>query len=322
MIKFTKSIIDQVLDNNPLPIIIVAAHEPGLPVVYLNSALEHLLARDSAEVMGMPFTDIMSAGNLPANADGRDAEATPYTDCEDSQTWRSGDGSSLNLKVRIAPLHDRPGQTGYWMLSVVDNAQSPDVTRAWESAALRSELVDARRQIESLQRIDSLTGLANRGAFEELLERDWAIACREKRQIGIVVFSVDYLAEYSDIYGRHATDALLRKVVHAINGSLRRASDFGARIAEDRFAVLICNPDQGHIETCVKSIEAKIRNLAIHHPRSTVSRFISISYGLASEVPVRKKKSATLLAKAVSNLEAGFKPTRVLQTEKVSQADD
>ncbi|MDP6674568.1 MAG: diguanylate cyclase, partial [Gammaproteobacteria bacterium] len=281
MIKFTKSIIIQVLDNNPTPIIIVAARKPGLPVVYMNPAIEILIGKDAAEVIGTPFTDIMFEGNLPGTADECDVGPVQNTDCADRQKWRAGDDLSLSLNVRMVPLHDRPGQTGYWMLSVVGDVVPPGATQAYESAALHDELVDARRQIKSLQRIDSLTGLANRAAFDELLERDWAIARREKRQIGVVIFSVDCLAEYGDIFGRHATDALLRKVAHAINGTLRRVGDFGARIANDRFAVLIGEPDQGHIETCVKCIEAKVRNLAIHHPRSTISRFISISYGLA-----------------------------------------
>jgi len=302
---FTKKIAIQALDCAPTPTVIVAARKPGLKVVYVNPAVEILTGRDAADLVGIPFTDILAEGSLPGVVDRVAGEAAQPTVSAERHQWHTRDGLSVPLDVRVSPLQDRPGRPGFWMLSVVGEARSPGSENAHDTAELQNELVDARRQIKSLQRTDPVTGLANRGAFDEVLERDWSIARRDQRRISIILFSVDYLTEFREIYGRHATDSLLRKVGHAIGGTLRRAGDFGARIDNDRFAVLIGDADEGQAESCANRIAAKVRSLAVHHPRSAVARFATVSYGAVSELPAWTKTSLTLFDVAEQHLEAG-----------------
>ena len=293
MNKFTKTIVIQALDNIPTPTVIVDAHKSGFPLVYANSAAQILIGRDGGELLGSPFADILAHGSLPDAA----------IECHaDKQQWHTHDGLSVPLDVSVSPLHDRPGRLGFWMLSVVGEAML--VGDMHEQAVLRSALVDARRQIKNLERMDAVTGLANRSAFDEMLERDWSVARREQRRMGVIVFSLDCLAEYREIYGRHATDSLLKKVGHAIGGTFQRSGDFGARIANDRFAVLIGDQSDDQAGKFANRIALKVRNLAIHHPRSTVARFATVSYGTSSAVPAWTKKSVTLLDEAQRQLES------------------
>lgn len=298
MIKFTKNIIIQALDSAPTPIVIVDARKAGMPVVYLNSAGEVLTGRDGAEMIGAPFGAMLAEGSLPGSGERGAPDAAQLEGRVYRQRWQTSNGPSVPLDIRVSPLHDRPDRTGFWMLSVVG-----DAVPARDAAALRDELVDAQRQIKSLQRNDSVTGLANRSAFDEVLERDWSISRREQRRIGVIVFSVDCLAEYREIFGRHATDSLLQKVGHAISGTLRRAGDFGARIAGDRFGVLIGDSTEDEADICASRIAAKVRNLAIPHPRSTIARFATVTYGTASEIPAWTEPSVALLEEAERRLE-------------------
>jgi diguanylate cyclase (GGDEF)-like protein len=310
MIKFTKNVILQALDNVPAPTVIVAVHKPGHPVIYVNSAAQILIGRDGPELIGMPFADILAQGSLPES----------ISECHaDRQQWHTHDGISVPLDVRVSPLENRPGQLGYWMLSVVGDAAPMGELQAHEQAVLRSALVDARRRIKSLERNDPATGLANRGAFDEMLERDWSVARREQRRIGIIVFSLDCLAEYRQIYGRHATDSLLKKVGHAIGGTFRRSGDFGARISYDRFAVLIGDQSEDQAKSFANRIAAKVRSLAIHHPRSTVAKFVTVSYGVSSELPAWTKNSVTLLEEAERQLEISNQPVKEAATPSVDE---
>jgi len=322
MIKFTKKIILQALDKTPTPTVIVGARKAGLPVVYVNPAVEILIGRDAAELIGMSFTDIMAQGCLPGTTHERDADPEQHECRSNRHKWHTRDGVSVPLDVSVSPLQDRLGQPEFWMLSVVGDAVSSFRPQAHDTAELRSELVMARRQIKSLQRTDPVSGLANRGTFDEVLERDWSIARREQRRIGVIVFSVDCLAEYREIYGRQATNSLLRKVGHAIGGTLRRAGDFGARIANDRFAVLISDSDEEQAKACANRVTAKVRDLAIHHPRSTVAKFATVSYGVASEVPAWTKKSVMLLEEAERQHEIGVQAAKEQQAATESLSDD
>ncbi len=301
MIKFTKNLLIQALNNSPTPALFVDARKPGQSVIYLNPAAEILLGRDATELMGVPFADILAKGSLPATTNGSDASAVQQTGFTDRHQWHTSNGLSILLDVAVSPLHDPSGRVSFWMLSVVGDA----APQGHDTAILRSELVDARRQIKGLQRTDPVTGLANRGTFDEVMERDWSIARREQRRITVIVFSIDCLDEYREIFGRHATDSLLQKVGHAIGGTLQRAGDLAARIDNDRFAVLIGDPDGSQAESFGNLIAAKVRNLAIHHPRSTTARFATVSYGMASEVPAWTKKSVTLLDEAGQQIKTG-----------------
>jgi len=296
MNKFTKNILIQALNNMPAPTVIVDAQKDGMPVVLANCAAQILTGREDIELIGTSFADMLVQGNLP----GRETEHQA-----DRQQWQTSEGASVPLDVRLSPLLDHAGRLSFWMLSVVGDATVAGDLQSSDRKVLRNALFDARRQIKSLKRTDTVTGLANRSAFCEVLERDWSVARREQRRITVIAFSVDCLAEYRAIYGRHATDSLLQKVGHAIGGTLRRSGDFCARIANDRFAVLIGNQEEEQAMECANRITAKVSDLAIHHPRSTVARFVTVSFGASSEVPAWTKKSGTLLDEAERQLEPG-----------------
>ncbi|MBT8444420.1 MAG: GGDEF domain-containing protein, partial [Gammaproteobacteria bacterium] len=193
------------------------------------------------------------------------------------------------------PLFELPGKPAFWLLTVLSAADSNEVGA---EAALRDALQDARRKIKRLERTDSATGVPNEEAFNEILHRDWAIARREQRRLGVVLFCVDFLEEYRHSLGRHATDSVLRKVAHAINGSLRREGDFGARVGDDRFAVVLGTADEAQVRDFAERVVKKVSSLAIPHPKSPVARNITISCGYASEVPEWTSVCNTLLENA------------------------
>jgi len=278
LINLSKKIALQALDGSAQALVIVNAQHHGLPVVYVNTAFETLTGLEAGHIIGDGLGQLVVDGQLPGHA----GDWSPDGDEDCEQCWRSKAGGELRLNVRRTPLFDRPGKPSFWLLTALGlaGAGSPD-----GEAALRDALSDARRKLKRLERTDTATGVPNEGAFGEVLQRDWGIARRERRRVGVVIFEVDYLEEYREKLGRHATDSVLRKVAHAINGSLRRASDFGARVGDDRFAVVLGSVNDTEANNFAQRAVRKVRDLAIPHPRSPRARNITISFGAASEVP-------------------------------------
>jgi diguanylate cyclase (GGDEF)-like protein len=101
---------------------------------------------------------------------------------------------------------------------------------------------------------------------------------------------------------RLAADSCLRKVALAITGSLRRAGDLAARFSDDQFAVLIAADDEASVINFAASIVEKVRGLAIHHPRSPVDRFVSISFGVATSIPTGIATTDSLIEAATKML--------------------
>jgi len=282
----------QALDCSVQALVMVDAKQAGLPIVYVNTAFETLTGTDARDIVGAELNELVMAGALPGEeiAGAGDEETV-------EQTWRVRAGAGLRLNVRRTALFERPNKQTFWLLTVLGAAGGEGPS---DTEALRSALQDAQRKLKRLERTDSATGVPNEAAFGEILQRDWAIARREQRPLGVVVFQVDHLEEYRSKLGRHATNSVLRKIAHAINGSLRRAGDFGARLDDDRFAVVIGSATHEQASAFADRVVKKVHNLAIPHPRSSVARNITVSFGVASEVP-EWSSTASVLMEAAEN---------------------
>ena len=301
MINLTKKVISQALDCVPHATFIVDARKPELSIAYVNPAAEVLLGQDAGDLIGARLHDLVAEGDLPEPGSGTFAtDGSPGSVKANGehldQLWNGRNGQAIPVRIRASALYDRPGQPGYWMLQITETDNAPG--KADEPESLQDALDDARRQLKSLERSDTATGIPNRAAFLEIVQRDWSIARREQRCLGLIIFEVDAFAEYRNLFGRHAADSVLRKIGHAISGSLRRAGDYAARYDQNRFAVLIGSASEVQVRGLAESIAAKVRNLSIHHPRSPVGRFLTLSFGVASEVPGWSATSTSLITRA------------------------
>jgi diguanylate cyclase (GGDEF)-like protein/PAS domain S-box-containing protein len=303
MINITKRVIYQALEYAPQPIVIVDARQPGLSVAYVNPAFEALTGLDSTGLIGTALRGLIPDGDLPETDKGSSGEWIANTGQRLKQRWRVKSGQPIAVDVHLSPLYEKAGRPAYWMLTQVHAPEQSSAANSNSEAALRTALRDARRQLKHLERSDPATGISNHKVFAEALQRDWGIACREQIKLGIIVFKVDVLAEYRGLFGRHSTDAMLRKIGHAIVGSLRRSGDLGARLENDRFAVLIGNTDEKQASELAERIQSKVRKLAIHHPRSS-ARFVTVSFGSASDMPERGVEPTRLIEEAERRLES------------------
>lgn len=82
---------------------------------------------------------------------------------------------------------------------------------------------------------DPLTGLANRGAFEQLQK-----VLKSDTPIVLFLMDVDYFKGFNDTYGHKVGDQVLKKAAAAMQKSFR-SEDFVMRIGGDEFAAVITN---------------------------------------------------------------------------------
>jgi diguanylate cyclase (GGDEF)-like protein/PAS domain S-box-containing protein len=99
-----------------------------------------------------------------------------------------------------------------------------------------TEVREQRERLTWASSHDSLTGLANRAAFEVLLEQATARAATEP--FCALFIDLDRFKQVNDTGGHAAGDALLRDVAHVLTAQVRK-SDTVARLGGDEFAVLL-----------------------------------------------------------------------------------
>lgn len=94
------------------------------------------------------------------------------------------------------------------------------------------------RSLEALALTDQLTGLPNRRAWEDELDRELSRSAREGHPVCVAVVDLDDFKSYNDERGHLAGDALLTETAIAWRSELR-AGDLLARYGGEEFAAVI-----------------------------------------------------------------------------------
>ncbi len=131
-------------------------------------------------------------------------------------------GGDLQDPVLDSPL---PGRTGRALQAAIDHLH--ESIRANET---QRELLHERATH------DSLTGILNRGAAVDALERDLARARRGDQTLALLFIDLDGLKTINDTLGHEAGDAAITAVGNALRTTTRQ-SDVVARIGGDEFVV-------------------------------------------------------------------------------------
>jgi diguanylate cyclase (GGDEF)-like protein len=97
--------------------------------------------------------------------------------------------------------------------------------------------------LEQLQKVastDGLTGIANRRAFDMVLERELARAARNGAPVSLVMLDIDNFKELNDNHGHQRGDDVLRAVAAALAKECREY-DTAARYGGEEFAMILPN---------------------------------------------------------------------------------
>lgn len=114
-----------------------------------------------------------------------------------------------------------------------------DVT---DVAVGRQALTAANAALELASRTDALTGLDNRGHWEECLNAEFRRCRRTGQPATLVMFDVDHFKKVNDTHGHPAGDAVLRNVARVLTRTLRE-TDRAGRYGGEEFGVILVNAD-------------------------------------------------------------------------------
>lgn len=277
--SINRKILKQVIESSAEPLIIVRVDHPDWPVEMSNSAFESIAGEDTRK---QAFADVIE------QLVGRDLAL------EISETVRSKQETSFPVELggkeyllALKPLQlpnekDARFYVAYWRGG----------GGAVAGSDMHHALLNAKRRIRDLSRDDPVTGLLNSRAFREVLGHDWAVAGREKSMLSLVVFTLDDFDSYVDVFGRHASDSCLRRVGQAIRRCLRRASDVVGRLDGAELIVLSHASDEDGVREFATRIATAVRELGLHHPRSTVSKFVTVSFRIGVSNGAEDDRSA------------------------------
>jgi diguanylate cyclase (GGDEF)-like protein len=120
--------------------------------------------------------------------------------------------------------------------------------------AQRAELKQAGDEAHQLARVDALTGLGNRRAFDEALERELTAAIANGGHVSLLVADLNGFKQINDRHGHLAGDHCLRQAADALRAALRDGDDC-FRWGGDEFAVLLGHARAGDAAALAQRLE-------------------------------------------------------------------
>ncbi len=109
------------------------------------------------------------------------------------------------------------------------------LTKAEEQIAAQAREIHLH---ESEARTDSLTGLANRRAFDDEMKRRYSESTRQGQPLSLLIMDIDYFKKFNDTHGHQAGDEVLRAVGQQLVATCRDM-DLPCRYGGEEFAVVM-----------------------------------------------------------------------------------
>jgi diguanylate cyclase (GGDEF)-like protein/PAS domain S-box-containing protein len=293
-----ESMYRRLLESSPEGMVLIDAVNPDHPVVYANPGFEALSGYVAADLLGKNLR-LLQGDDRDQDARHRLRESMARGEtCRVLLRNYRKDGTVFWNEVTVVPLRDAEGRVTHFAGHHRDAGERLRI----DPKLARDSLSGAHQPTSVAVRDDRLTGLFTLPYLEELLKRDWAVAQREGRSIAVFAIDIDALDLYNTTFGRAAGDSAIRRVAHCVSGCLRRSSDVTARIDGGSLMAFAPGVTTEQAMRMGQTMAERVRELRIHHPRSAVLRYVSVSVGVAATLPAADEDPTGLIDKSQRHL--------------------
>lgn len=245
---------------------------------FINDRITTLLGYRPEEIIGRHYRELVHADDL---------EKARYAFNE----RRTGERASHNVEFRL--LHKDLGHdalaTEVWTVPIELNSMGiyfemadqakPSFAGTYGVARDISERKRSEALIKYQLNHDLLTGLPNRGLFQDRLKQAHSQATRNDGSFALLYLDIDRFKTINDSYGHLVGDELLQTVSRIVEKQIRD-SDTLARISGDEFNILLPNVSNAHDAS---RIAQKILE-CFKHPFTIRGKEISVSLSIGIAV--------------------------------------
>jgi diguanylate cyclase (GGDEF)-like protein/PAS domain S-box-containing protein len=257
----------------------------------------------SEEAIGQPITFLIP--DLYDHAGADKAEGEPCVGCHFAgktvEVYGRRKGGSLFPASVSVVAHEMP--QGRLVMAIVRDVthqkhaewrlrkEVDDIkSRNLELHLQKGELESDNHKLEILARVDPMTGLKNRRAFQERLALEFHRAGRYLVPLSLLLLDIDHFKPYNDTYGHPAGDRVLMQLAHILVQNARGV-DFVVRFGGEEFAVILPHTAEMGALTIAERFRQAISMADWPH------RTITASFGAATLTP-GSGDTETLIAEA------------------------
>jgi len=176
-----------------------------------------------------------------------------------------------------------------------------EMRQTWQLTFDKEDLVsavtEAHDRLALLADTDSLTKLANRRRFDEVLGKEFARSKRTRQPLALLMLDIDHFKDFNDRHGHPAGDECLINVARVLQATAQRANDLAARYGGEEFALILPGIDADTARQFAEQIRQSVESLVIPIDYSSVDK-VTVSIGVATTASTADNSAESLLQEA------------------------
>ena len=262
------SIYQHIFEHSPDALLMV---DTAGRIADANLQAELMFELTRAELLGRLIESLVPERFVKAHAEHRaqyalDPQTRRMGEQRNALSARRRDGSEFPADIMISPLHT---ESGLFILCAVRDIS--ERIKAEEQLRLHAtELEKLHAQLKILASRDGLTGLLNRTAFRELVERLLHGTTRSGAHLSLLMIDLDLFKRVNDQSGHAEGDRVLLNVAAALTATCRQ-NDIAARYGGEEFVVALPDTDEHGGMTVAENFRAAIANISGFPKKLTAS---------------------------------------------------
>jgi two-component system cell cycle response regulator len=165
------------------------------------------------------------------------------------------------------------------------------ITKPFDLQELKARLRVGKRILELHEQLiaqathDSLTGLLNRTAILEVLQKELIRSVREKVPVAAIMADIDHFKNINDTFGHLVGDAVLREAAQRLGGALR-AYDSVGRYGGEEFLIVAPSCDVAGGAELAERLRKSMCEKSIIAGSDSISA--TMSFGVATSCEIRQ----------------------------------
>lgn len=268
------------------------------PVTYVNRAFEQLTGYAADELIGKNLTLLQRDDRAQEGLQLIRGALRNGIACRTVLRNYRKDGTLFMNELQLQPIHNNQGHITHFASFNRAGSESVGAT----IGEMQTDATLTTQRLMAYVREDKFTGLLRRSYFEDLLRRDFAVAQRTGKSMAVMLFGIDQADAYRDIFGQSGAEQTFKRIARTVAGCFRRASDLCARWEDAEIITASLAMEPGQLQQFAETVLGRVRDLAIHHPRSPASRYVTISAGMVLLTPQPNSTVEDLIGRATQAL--------------------
>ncbi|MBI5571430.1 MAG: diguanylate cyclase [Desulfomonile tiedjei] len=249
--------------------------QQGAAFAYVNDRFADLLGYPASEIVGKDFCEFVHWNDREL-VEERELARIQGQEVVPQYEFRllCKDGAVRWVEVMAATITHQ-GQPAC-MGNVTEITERKRVET--EREELISDLETTRETLNFQATHDALTGLLNRGAILENLNRELARSSREERHLTVVMIDLDHFKRVNDTCGHLIGDAVLQEVALRITSSVR-SYDLVGRYGGEEIIVVLPGCDAASAPVISERIRVEVGTQPVHTQAGPIQ--VTVSLGVA-----------------------------------------